>query len=178
VTRIRRQVRRFRLRDAGASTVEFMVSLPFVLMILFMSIDFGAVMLRQVFLDRAVEMAVREVRLGNIPSGGIATLRELICDGTLLIHDCPNSLTIELRPINTTTWAGVNDPVECINRADNIVPTLTFNPAAGTQALMLVRVCASADPFLTITGIMLGVGNETGGDLQLVSIGAFVNEPS
>lgn len=170
-------LRRFLSREAGTATVEFVIAVPLVLSLLFMSIDFGAVMLRQVFLDRAVDIAVREVRLGNVASNGLATLRSLICERTILIGNCESSLTVELRPINTNSWSGLNTPVECINRSENINPTLTFNPSAGNQDLMLVRVCASADPFLTITGLVLGMGTATGGDLQVVAIGAFTNEP-
>ena len=177
MNRLSRKLVLFRLREAGTATVEFVIALPIVLSILFSSIDFGAVMLRQVFLDRAVDLAVREVRLGNVPTNGMATLRSLICQRTVLINDCEAGLAIELRPIDTTTWAGLNDPVNCINRSAAINPTLTFNPSAGNQDLMLVRVCASVDPFLSITGMVLGLGNETGGDLRLVAISAFTNEP-
>lgn len=177
MTFVQAHLLRFWLRNTGTATVEFVIALPLVLAMLFSSVDFGAVMLRQVFLDRAVDLAVREVRLGNVPSSGIDSLRALICQRTVLISDCTSSLTIELRPIDTNTWAGLDTPVQCINRSANIAPTLTFNPSAGNQDLMLVRVCASVDPFLRITGLVMGLGTETGGDLRLVSIGAFTNEP-
>lgn len=178
MSRLTRQLVLFRLREAGSATVEFVIALPFVLAILFSSIDFGAVMLRQVFLDRAVDMAMREVRLGNIPSSGMAQLRSQICARTLLLNNCEAGLAIELRPIDTTTWAGLHDAVTCINRSEAINPTMVFNPAAGSPELMLVKVCASVEPFLTLTGMVFGLGNEdSNGDIRLVSIGAFMNEP-
>ena len=42
---------------------------------------------------------------------------------------------------------------------------------------MLVRVCASADPFITLTGYILGLNFASNGDYLIVSIGAFTNEP-
>ena len=170
-------LRRFSLREAGTATIEFVIAVPIVLAILFSSVDFGAVMLRQVFLDRAVDISVREVLLGNIPSNGIATLRSNICARTVLIANCQSSITIELRPIDTNTWAGLNTPVQCINRSANIAPLLTFNPSNGNQDLMLVRVCASVDPFITWTGMILGLNQNANGDYLLVSMGAFTNEP-
>lgn len=178
MTRLLNALRRFSLKEAGTATVEFVIAVPIVLAMLFSSIDFGAVMLRQVFLDRAVDMAVREVMLGNVPSSGIDTMRADICAGTILIADCEASLTIELRPINTNTWAGLNTPAQCINRSANIAPVLTFNPSPGNQDLMLVRVCASVDPFITWTGMILGLNQNAGGDYLLVSMGAFTNEPA
>lgn len=175
---IRMLLARFARSQAGTATIEFVIVLPFVLAMLFTSIDFGAVMLRQVFLDRATDLAVREVMLGNIPSNGHATLRQLICDGTILIPNCTASLTLELRPIDTNTWAGLNAPAQCVNRAANISPTLTFDPSTGNQDLMLVRVCAAADPFITWTGFVMGLNQNAGGDYLLVSLGAFTNEPT
>lgn len=177
MTRFLDLIRRFAQRDAGTATIEFVIAVPLVLGLLFSSIDFGAVMLRQVFLDRSVDMAVRNVRLGNVPSNGLSTLRQSICAGTILIANCETSLTVELRPVDTNTWAGLNTPVRCINRSANITPTLTFNPSAGNQDLMLVRVCASADPFITLTGYILGLNFASNGDYLIVSIGAFTNEP-
>ena len=169
--------RRFLRSESGVATIEFVLSVPIVLSLLFSSIDFGAVMLRQVSLDRGVDMATREVLLGNVPSNGIGTLRTLICNQTLLIPNCEANLTIELRPINTTTWAGLNSPVRCINRSAPIQPTLTFHPSAGNQDLMLMRVGASADPFITMTGYILGLNQSSWGDYLVVSISAFTNEP-
>ncbi|WP_323034759.1 pilus assembly protein [Pararhodobacter sp.] len=178
MTRIFSLIQRYRTQEAGTATIGFVIAVPLVLSILFTAIDFGAVMLRQVFLDRAVDISIREVRLGNVPSNGIATLRAAICARTILIGNCEASLTVELRPIDTQTWAGINDPVQCINRSANIAPTVVFNPSAGNQDLMLVRVCASADPFITFTGLVLGLGQATTGDFHIVSIGAFTNEPA
>jgi hypothetical protein len=177
MTRFMRKLKRFGLREAGTATVEFVIALPFVLAVLYTSVDFGSVMIRQVFLDRAVDMAVREVRLGNVPSNGHDMLRDLICERTVLLGNCAAGLTIELKPIDTATWAGLSDPITCIDRAQPIQPSLTFNPSAGNQHLMLVRVCASVDPFLSITGMVLGLGNDTGGDLRLIAQSAFTNEP-
>jgi len=170
--------RGFRLKDAGSASVEFVIIMPFVLAMLFTSIDFGAVMLRQIFLDRSVNIAVREVLLGNVPSSGLSTLRTMICDGTVLIPDCESVLTIELRPIDTNSWSGIYDNAQCVNRSANISPTLTFNPSAGNQDLMLVRVCAAADPFIELTGLVLGLPAAANGDHLIVSLGAFTNEPA
>lgn len=177
MNRLFHALRRFSLREAGTATIEFVIALPIVLALLFSSVDFGAVMLRQVFLDRAVDISVRDVLLGTIPSNGIGTLRRNICARTVLIANCEASITIELRPIDTNTWAGLNSPAQCINRSANIAPTLTFNPSAGNQDLMLVRVCASVDPFITWTGMILGLNQNANGDYLLVSMGAFTNEP-
>ncbi|WP_323036559.1 TadE/TadG family type IV pilus assembly protein [Pararhodobacter sp.] len=172
-----RRLARFLHRDQGTATVEFVIAVPLVLAFLFSSIDFGVVMLRQVFLDRSVDMAVRQVRLGNVPSGGFDAFKQMICDDTFLIPNCMSSISVEMRPIDTATWAGLDTPAQCINREQNIAPSLQFNPGNGGQELMLIRVCIVADPFLEMTGMVLGMRLDASGGYHIVSHAAFANEP-
>ena len=164
--------------EAGSATIEFVIGVPLILSLLFSSIDYGVVMLRQVCLDRAVDVAVRQVRLGAVAARGFNAFRDQICANTFMIADCQNAIAIELRPIDTTTWAGLDTPAQCVNRAANIAPTLEFTPSPGTQALMLVRVCVAADPFITLTGLILGLNQDDSGDYLIVATGAFANEPA
>lgn len=178
MTRFLPFLRRFARSDRGTATVEFVIGVPLILAFLFSAIDYGTVMLRQVFLDRSVDMAVRQVRLGAFDSGDFAAFRTMICQNSFLIADCENTIAIELRPIDTTTWAGLDDPAQCVNRAEDLAPVLAFNPAAGQQRLMLIRVCAVVDPFIRMTGMVLGMPDDGSGGFFLVSRAAFANEPA
>jgi hypothetical protein len=179
VTRICSPFRRFWRQDDGTSTVEFVIAVPLVLTLLFSAVDFGAVMLRQVFLDRSVDIAVRQVRLGSVGPHAHAQFRQMICDGTILISDCTNRIAVEMRPIDTTTWAGLDAPAQCVNRAEDIEPVLQFNPGSGGQELMMIRVCVAADPFIGLTGLVLGMERaEDSGVYHIVSHAAFSNEPT
>ena len=172
----KRLLARFLRSPAGTATVEFVILVPLVLTMLFSSIDYGVVMMRQVFLDRAVDMAAREVRLGQL-TGGFTAFRDRICQRTFLLNNCAQTIAIEMRPIQTATWAGLNAPAQCVNRADNISPMLDFNPGAGMQELMLVRVCVAADPFIGLTGMVLGMSELPSGGYAVVARTAWVNEP-
>lgn len=167
---------RFRTDQSGASTVEFAIAVPIVLAFLFTAIDFGAVMLRQVFLDRSVDIAVRQVRLGNITGNGLAQMRQQICAGTILTPNCEANTTIELRPVNMATFAGLNAPAQCVNREEEISPVLEFNPGASNQ-LMLIRVCVAVDPFIGLSGFVFGMPEFPTGGYALVARAAFANEP-
>lgn len=172
-----RSLVRFWRRTEGSSTVELVLALPLMLGLLFTGVDFGAVMLRQVFLDRAVDIATREVRLGHVGSGGLSEFREAICARTVLLPDCSANITIEMRPVNTTTWAGLDAPAQCVDRAEDIRPVLAFDPGAGAQELMLVRVCVVANPFIRLTGYAMNMTLDASGGYALVSRAAFANEP-
>lgn len=170
-------LRRFRRSQQGSATVEFVILVPLVLTMLFTAIDFGVVMLRQVFLDRAVDMASREVRLGQL-NGGFNGFRDRICARSFLLPNCQQTIAIEMRPVDTVTWAGLNQPAQCVNRQENIAPILAFIPGAGAQELMLIRVCVAADPFIALTPMVLGMQELSTGGFALVARTAWVNEPS
>ncbi|MEZ5752930.1 MAG: TadE/TadG family type IV pilus assembly protein [Paracoccaceae bacterium] len=170
--------RRFTLNDLGSATVEFVIAVPIVLSMLFTAIDFGAVMLRQVFLDRSVSMAMREVRLGNVTSANIDDFRAAICSGTFLVPNCTSVMTIEMRPIPTDTFAGLTSSTQCVDRAASVSPVVDFNPGAGAQELMLLKVCVVVDPFIELTGMVLGMETDASGGYAIVSQAAFANEPA
>lgn len=167
---------RFLRSSVGSATVEFVILVPLVLMMLFSSIDYGVVMLRQVFLDRAVDMAAREVRLGQM-TGGFTGFRDRICARTFLLNNCAQTIAIEMRPIVVGNWVGLNSPAQCVNREQAVAPVLEFNPGAGLQELMLIRVCVAADPFIRLTGMVLGMNELPSGGYAVVSRTAWVNEP-
>lgn len=167
----------FLRRDPGSASVEFVLAVPVVFAILFSSIDFGAVMLRQVFLDRAVDMAAREVRLGQISVAGFNDFRDRICARTILVQNCTANISIEMRPVDTLTWAGLDEPAQCRNRAQDISPLLMFVPGLGQQELMLIRVCIAADPFIRMTGLVLGMSQDDSGIYNMVARAVWVNEP-
>lgn len=178
IAHLLRSFRRFARRDDGSATVEFVIAVPLVLTFLFSAIDFGAVMLRQVFLDRSVDIAVRQVRLGAIDANGHQQLRQMICDGTILMPDCINTISIEMRPVDTQTWIGLEGPAQCVNREEDIQPILEFDPGAGGQELMLLRVCVAVDPFIGGTAMVMGMPRDASGAYHAVSVSAFANEPS
>jgi len=169
-------LRRFARAETGASIVEFVLMVPLVLSLLFSAIDFGVMMLRQVYLDRAVDMAAREIRLGqNV--GTPHQFRQRICNRTFMVRDCMESIAVELRPINTATWAGLHEPAQCVNRDAEIAPLLQFNPGMGAQELMLIRACMVAEPFIRMTGYVMGMPTDPSGRYAVVARTAWVNEP-
>lgn len=178
MTLIRRALHRFRNSQAGSVTVEFVICVPLVLAFLFSAADYGMVMIRKVFLDRAVDIAVRQVRLGNVNATQYDAFRQMICDNTFLIADCVNAMAVELRPVDTITWSGLDDPAQCVNRSADIAPVTAFVPGGVAQELMLIRVCAVVDPFISMTGLVLGMPDDGSGGFFLVSRAAFANEPA
>lgn len=171
----RRLFRRARAED-GSVTIEFVLALPIFLIVFMSTIEAGLLLTRSVMLDRAVDLSVRDLRLGI---GGPPThdsLKQAICDRILLVPDCLNVVMLELRPVSTTTWEPLNTNATCINRNEEMQPLIEFRPGTSNE-MMLVRACAVMDPYFPTTGLGLKLPKDASGGYQLIASSAFVNEP-
>ena len=172
----RRRFRRFLRREDGNSTMQFVILLPLFVSILMMSAEAGIMLTRQAMLERSLDIAVRDLRLGTWQDPTHEQLKDRICDGTTIVRDCRQNLLLELSPVNTDTWAMPPDPPACIDRDEDIQPVTTFVPGAGNQ-LMLVRACFVIDPLFPTTYLGLQLPLDASGGYQLRSASSFVNEP-
>ncbi|WFE74300.1 TadE/TadG family type IV pilus assembly protein [Roseinatronobacter sp. S2] len=170
---------RFRHNDDGAATVEFVILFPLILAMMLGAIDLGITMVRQVMLDRAVDITVRDVRLGKIGTNSADRMSDLICANSMMLPNCASNITVEMMPVNTSDFSGLDGPFPCIDDQQQITPAVTFDPGAGggAQELMLLRICVVAEPFLRVTGLFSGLDINPDGQLVLTSRSAFVNEP-
>ncbi len=187
MTRFKRTARAFG-REDGNATIEFCIVLPILFSIFMMSFEAGLLMMRSVLLERATDLTMRELRLGNFANPNVAMLKTEICNRTVIINNCADSIRIELRPVSQVTWALPATATECRDRNEEIQIPETFD--AGSQnELMLVRVCVLQKAIFPTLGlgddsafVGLGAGlveNNPGyGEYGLVATSTFVNEPS
>lgn len=163
--------------DDGTATVEFVILFPLMFAMFLTSTDFSVMMLRQIFLDRALDIAVRQVRLGNVPPDGIQGFQDAICRNTILTPSCIDTITVEMRPISPAEFSALDPTVQCVNREEEFHPVLDFNPGGGGQELMLIRACTVSNPFIAANGWIFGGPRGPDDDFMSVSIAVFVNEP-
>ena len=179
---LRRRLRAVAREDGNAS-VEFAMLFPLFLVVFISSIESGLMSLRFVMLDRSVDLAVRELRLGMaIEFSDISAaeahdvLKERICDKTLMIPDCDNVLFLELISVNSDVWNIPAPNAECVDRTGLINPTLNFNPGVPNE-MMIVRACAVVDPLVPDFGLGARFLKDESGGVALIASSAFVNEP-
>ncbi len=162
--------------DDGAATLEFVIIFPLMFSIFLASVDAGVTMIRQSMLYRAVDIAIRQVRIGNIPDDGSVTLAELICANSRLLPNCTQNIAVEMQRIDGTNTASLSAPFQCIRAEEPIQPALEFTNGA-SHDLMIVRVCVTSNPFIRMTGYMTSLPINAEGDYQLTARAVFVNEP-
>lgn len=177
--RLRRAIARFGRREDGASVIELVIMLPLTMTVFLAAFESGLYMTRQIMLERGLDLAVRELRLGRLDVSGDTghdVLKAAICNATPLIHDCDATIRIELRPVTTTTWNLPTTPTTCFDRDRDMNPSLTPNPGAQNE-LMLVRVCVIQDAVFPGANIGQSIVRDTQGGYAIVAVAAFVNEP-
>lgn len=167
---------RFFRRQEGSSTIEFVLILPAFILIFLSTFETGMLMTRHVMLDRALDIAVRQVRLGTLGEVSHANLVETICDNIVIMDDCTSELRLEMEQLNPRAMVLAGDEPECINREDRSEPITGFTPG-GRNELMILRACALFDPILPTTGIGSSLPRKSGGAYALLATSSYSVEP-
>jgi len=177
VKHFRSKLRSLRKREDGNATIEFAIMFPIMITMFLSSVEIGILTIRQVMLERAVDLTVRDLRLGHFVNPTQDALRTLICQRAAVVPGCMDSLLIELRPVSTTTWTPLSSDTTCKNRDEDINPAVTLNPGIAHE-MVLVRVCAVFKPVFPSTTLAISLQKDALGGYALVTSSAFVNEPS
>lgn len=167
--------------ERGAATVEFVLLLPAFLMVFISSFDSSLHLIRQVMLERAVDVAVREIRLdtpGNVTQNQI---RNSICNRARILPDCNENLLVELSEVKRPAYELPDSGAPCVNQLTSISPRASFETDR-TGKMILLRACYSVRPALpmaigtinrTLASNMI---NDEDGTVRMVTTTAFVVE--
>jgi Flp pilus assembly protein TadG len=177
-----RIVRRWMLfgrEETGTSTVEFVILFPMFMAIFFAAFESGYLMVRNVMLERSVDLAVRQLRLGTPTPPSFDEFKRQICDNAYFVDNCENRVQVQLRPVSMTSWGPLDGNPRCIDVRSTINPADQTQYSVGNNnELMMVRVCALFQPMFPTTGLGLNMRYDGDGNYALVVTTAYVNEPS
>lgn len=170
----------FRRAQEGTASVEFVFLFPIFIFLFLAGFESGYYMVRSAMLDRAVDVAARNVRLSGGSVSDYASFKSDICNNLGIVSECTDNLQIELRPVAIQPGgiAVMNGPVRCVdtNSASDPLTGTTYNSGA-VNNLMLVRACLLADPLFPSTGIGAGLKVDSEGNYAIVAQTTWVNEP-
>lgn len=162
--------------ERATASLEFVICIPLVMMIFMAAFESGLLMTRLIMLEGSVDMVMRNLRLGQYPAPTAQLLKDEICDNSVIMTNCQESISIELQPISTASWDMPTNGTECVDRDQDIKPSVAFNPGAAQQ-VMLVRVCLVQDALFPTSGMGLKLKSDNKGGYDLINSSAFVNEP-
>ncbi len=171
------RLRPFGKNEDGSATLEFVIRFSAIWMLFTISIESGTLSLRHVMLERGLDLAVREVRLGIMPDPTHDKLVQRTCDFAPLLPNCLASVRLEMVAANPRAFVAPAANVPCIDRAAS--GTLSVNlPAGANNQLMILRVCALFEPMLPFAALgRTLVENGIGNEYALVATSSYVMEP-
>ena len=170
-------IKRFARNEDGQMLVEFVLLVPLVFTIFLTSVEMGIYSMRQMFLDRGLDITVRTIRLatGDVPQH--AQLKTMICDNAGFLPDCETTLRLEMQPVDARNFAGLPTNADCVDVSEPVVPLRSFVPG-GDHQLMLLRACVKFDPVFPTTGLGHAFVKDGSGRAKMTSMAAFVQEPN
>ena len=172
----RNLLRRFKQDETGTASLEFVLVAPFFLGIMIFSIEMGFVTMRATFLERGLDMAVREVRLGTSTAPQHDDIKQIICDNSVIINDCENNLRLEMRSADIRNFNALDSEADCTDQAEPAKPLRAFVPGQQNE-LMLLRACLKFRPLFPAGMLGSKLISDSGGQASLIATTAFVQEP-
>ena len=167
--------------ERGGATVEFVLLVPAFLMVFISSFEASIMLTRQVMMERAVDIVVRDIRLDTGSTVTQNQVRNRVCERATILPDCRENMLIELTLIDQVTYATPAANAPCVNQLTSIVPQSSFAGSRSGQMVML-RACYSVQPSLPLAVLAgnrtLGsyLINDEDGTFRIVTANAFVVE--
>ncbi|MDF1669096.1 MAG: pilus assembly protein [Roseovarius sp.] len=170
------RLRRLAQREDGSAAVEFVIIFPVIATMIVMTLEVGFITLRQTLLDRGLDMAVREVRLGTGSAPQHDDIKEMVCEGAMFILDCDTQLRLEMTPTDPRAFTTMDDQTDCTDESEPARPVRSFTPGQQNQ-LVLMRACVKYDPLFPEAILSRVLTKDESGKAAITSITAFVQEP-
>lgn len=171
---------RFNKGQDGNATIEFVIFFPALMALFLMGFESGYYMLRNVMLERSVDISIRDVRLSNNALPDFEDLKKTICKNARILADCEDSIQIELQPVDTKPGEVAKLRAETLCRdvtsKEDPLDFTTYDIGSQNQ-MMLVRVCALSKPLFPSTRYSAGMVKDTAGNYAIIATAAFVTEP-
>lgn len=168
--------KRFMRAEDGHATIEFAITFPAMLFFLLSGIELGFVTLHHAMLERAMDMTVREIRLGTGAAPQHDEIKNKICAAAGFIDNCSTNLRLEMIQVDPFNWVAIDPDADCTDQSEDVAPVRSFVNGLENE-LMVLRACAKIDPVFPTTGMGSNMVKDGAGQYSLVSVSAFVQEP-
>ncbi len=176
IRRFRSLLGRTAREEDGNATIEFVLLFPIYLSFMILSIELGFITMRHTMIERGMDIAVRELRLGTGTAPQHDEIKDIICDNALVVLDCENSLRLEMEPANLFVFNSLDTEADCTDKEEEAKPVRSFTPGQQNQ-LMLLRACYKYDPLFPDEFLGSSLSTDASGQASIISMTAFVQEP-
>ncbi|SDI16843.1 TadE/TadG family type IV pilus assembly protein [Lutimaribacter saemankumensis] len=167
---------RFHRDEGGNSTIEFVIWFPLYIFLLLAAVEMSIISVRQTTLERAVDLTVRDIRLGTGTAPQHDEIKDLICDRAVMVPDCKNNLKLEMISVDPENFVPPPVVPDCTDQSEEVRPVRNFVHGASNE-LMILRACAKFKPYYPLSGIGKELTKDNAGYAAVTTTTAFVQEP-
>ncbi len=171
-----RKMRGFRHREDGAVTQAFVLAIPFYIGLFMASAELGLMSMRYAFLERSLDIVVRDIRLSTGATPAHDELITEICEKAAVIPNCTSNVTLEMIQRDPRNWQALPTDSDCRNTNEAVSPVVRFESGDANE-MMVLRICAKLDPIFPGGFFKPFVERSSDGQYALVATNAFVQEP-
>ncbi len=178
IASLKRKLSRFgRNEDGSAMMMEFVIFVPLLFSFFLMSVELGIYSIRNMFLDRGLDMTVRYIRLHTGEEMTHQMIKDMICDSSGILPDCDTTLRLEMEPLDPRNFQAFDAEPDCVDTSQDPNPIRGFHPGA-SQQLMMLRACVKFKPVFPTTGLGYALAKDGSGKVTMLSLSSFVQEPN
>lgn len=170
-------LRRFGRREDGTATVEFAILFPAFVTILLSGVEQGMITVQHSMLERGLDLAVRNVRLGTGDAPQHDDIKTQICDYAGVLKNCEATLRLEMVQVDLRGAVVLDAYPDCVDTSEPVAPVRNFVNGRQNE-LMILRACVKIDPIFPTTGLGNQLVKDGSGQVALVAAAAFVQEPN
>lgn len=167
---------RFRRDEDGNATIEFIIMFPLFIFLLLAGIEMGIIAIRQATLERAVDLTVRDIRLGTGTAPQHDQIKDTICDRAVMVPECKSNLRLEMITVDPENFVAPSVIPDCTDQSEEVNPVRQFTNGMDNQ-LMILRACAKFKPYYPLSGIGRELDKDNAGYAAITATTAFVQEP-
>ena len=163
--------------ESGTASVEFVLVFPAYLSLIIMSVELGFVTMRHTLIERGMDIAVRELRLGTGTVPQHEQIKDIVCANALMVADCATNLRLEMSPASMFNFQSLDTTPDCTDAADEAKPVREFTAGIAND-IMLLRACYKFEPLFPDGFLGNALTKDVHGESAIVSMTAFVQEPN
>ena len=162
--------------ESGSATVEFAIIFPFFITLFLSSVELGMIHFRHSMLERGLDMAVRDIRLGTGTNPSHDTIKDAICNYAGVLPRCDSNLRLEMILVDPRNYNPPSSTADCIDHSEPPNPAVTF-VHGGSNEMMLLRACLVFAPIFPTAGLGYHMPKDGAGNAAMTVASAFVQEP-
>lgn len=162
--------------EGGVFVVEFCIMFPLIIGAFLMAFEMSIYSMRQMYLDRGLDIAVRHIRLSTAATITHNQIKTIICDNAGFIEDCGATLRLEMTPLDPRSFAAFDATPDCVDTSQDVTPVRGFK-LGQAHDLMIMRACIKFKPVFATSGLGYALEKDGSGRARMIAATAFVQEP-